>query len=67
VSVKVETDYEDEYDIEHNWGDWKYDSDDDCQLVRTCWRCDKTDYGRKEHQWNDKICERCGKEKGWFN
>jgi len=62
-----EIEYEDEYDIEHNWGDWEVDPYDPCQLVRYCQRCPKEEH-RKNHLWNeDKICERCGNKKKWYN
>ena len=56
----------------HNWGDWFYEAENSCKLIRECRICGEIDVGTYRHVWTDwhyestnscrqiRNCSRCG-------
>ncbi|MDB4442219.1 hypothetical protein N9219_02240 [bacterium] len=59
--------------MDHNWGEWKYETSHSCHFIRKCYRCGEIDSGEYKHNWSEwhyeseKSCKaetkclRCGK------
>ena len=41
-----------EYKMNHNWGEWKYETSKSCHFIRECYRCGEIDSGRYQHEWS---------------